>query len=214
MGAGETLESLYGSRWLDVARFNRMDRRHAWPGALIRAPLRLESVAGFSPLPSFYAPAESCAKFILVDLGEQFLGAYERGSLVFAAPIASGRRGHETPTGEFRVDAADPRHLSSLYVIEGTRRPYPMNWALRFHTTRRGVAMWMHGRDLPGVPASHGCIGLTDEAMQKRVYGAPATPEVADARRLYEWVAGRDDGGRMRAIEDGPRVRIVGRAPP
>jgi hypothetical protein len=210
---GESLEGLFGERWRDVARFNRMDRRHAWPGARVRVPRDLASVAGFDPMPPRYAPAESAAKFVLIDLGEQFLAAYEHGRLVLSFPVASGRPGHETPAGDFRIDAADPRHASSRYPIEGTNVPYPMPWALRFHRTSGGVSYWIHGRDLPGTPASHGCVGLVDEAMQRRAYGRPAKPEVEDARVLFAWVVGSDTAPRgTRAIPAVP-LRIVGAAP-
>lgn len=210
---GESLESLFGTGWMDVARFNRMDRRHAWPGARIRVPLELSDVANFTPLPTRYAAAESSAKYVLIDLSEQFLGAYEYGRLVLAFPIASGRPGHGTPVGDFRIDAADARHASSKYTMEGTNIPYPMNWALRFHRSRSGVAFWIHGRDLPGVPASHGCVGLVDEPMQRRYYGLPAVPQVEDARKLFEWAAGLGEGQKIRSIPGGVPLRIVGTAP-
>lgn len=213
IATGESLEGLFGERWRDVARFNRMDRRHAWPGARVRVPRDLAAVAGFNPMPHRYAPAESAAKFVLIDLGEQFLGAYEHGRLVLSLPVASGRPGHQTPAGDFRIDAADPRHASSRYPIEGTNVPYPMPWALRFHLTSRGVSYWIHGRDLPGTPASHGCVGLVDEAMQRRAYGRPERPEVEDARTLFAWVVGSATAsGGTRAIPAVP-LRIVGAAP-
>ena len=212
IAAGETLEGLFGARWRDVARFNRMDRRHAWPGALIRVPADLTAIENFSPMPGHYADAESSARFILIDLREQFLGAYEHGRLVLSFPIASGRAGHDTPAGDFRVDAADARHSSSKYPMEGTSIPYPMHWALRFHVSRSGVAFWIHGRDLPGVPASHGCVGLTDESMQHRYYGRPTTPEIEDARTLFAWAVGTTEIPQFRAIAPLP-VRIVGVAP-
>lgn len=212
--AGETLEGLFGDRWRDVARFNRIDRRHAFPGVSLKVPKHLEAVKDFTPMPPVYAPAATEAKFLLVDLSEQFLGAYEYGRLVFSAPIATGEKGDETPTGGFRITAIHRRHQSSLYVVEKTDIPYPMNYALRFHIDKRGVAFWIHGRDLPGYPASHGCIGLYDEPMQKTYYGYPRDPVLDDARTLYEWViAPHPDDGRFHALKEGPRVLIVGQAP-
>jgi hypothetical protein len=211
---GETPEGLFGVRWKDVARFNRIDRRHLWPGRPLKVPRRIEEIADFSPLPAVYPPAENEAKFILVDLSEQFLGAYEFGRLVFTAPATTGEEGNETPTGEFRITARDSRHRSTLYPIEGTEIPYPMTYALRFHTNRAGTSFWIHGRDLPGYPDSHGCIGLYDEGMQKRYYGTPRDPVLEDAKTLFEWViAPRQDDGRFRVLTDGPRVRILGRQP-
>lgn len=183
--SGESLEQLFGERWSDVARFNRIDRRHIHAGVAVKVPKRIEDLEAFVPLPRSYSPAEQDERFILIDLSEQFLGAYEYGALRFAAPIVSGNGHNETPVGEFRLTAAHPGHHSCLYAIEGTDRPYPMNYALRFHINREGVSYWIHGRDLPGYPASHGCIGLYDEPMQKKEYGIPKDPELNDAQRLF-----------------------------
>jgi hypothetical protein len=212
----ESLETLFGEYWIDVARFNRIDRRHARAGVSIKVPRRIENLREFQPMPLFYPPAEQDEQFILIDLSEQFLGAYEYGALRFSLPIASGN-GHETtqtPIGEFHLAAAHRRHQSSLFTVEGTDRPYPMNYALRFHIDREGVSYWIHGRDLPGYPASHGCIGLYDEPMQKEQYGLPKDPELTDAKRLFEWVLGGEvEDDRLIPISHGLRVHITGQAP-
>ncbi len=210
----ESLEILFGDHWINVARFNRIDRRHIRAGVSIKVPRRIEDLAMWQPMPRFYAPAELDEQFILIDLSEQFLGAYEYGALRFALPIASGNGQGPTPTGKFRLSAAHRLHQSSLFTVEGTDRPYPMNYALRFHINREGVSYWMHGRDLPGYPASHGCIGLYDEPMQKEEYGIPKDPELNDAKRLFEWVLGggvEDD--RLIPLPHGPRLHIIGQAP-
>jgi hypothetical protein len=210
---GESLERLFGARWVDVARFNRLDRRHAVPGVDVKVPAALDELANFTPMPSVYADAVAEPMFLLIDLAEQFLGAYELGQLVLSSPVTVGEEGHETPTGDFRISAADRWHTSSLYAIEHTSIPYPMTWALRFHTSPTGVTYWLHGRDMPGYPASHGCIGLSDERMQARYYGVPRDPVLDDARRLYEWALGPRAGEERVAVLAGPRVRIIGRAP-
>jgi hypothetical protein len=211
---GKSLEAIFGEYWADVARFNRIDRRHARPRLSIKVPRQIEDLAQFTPLPLFYPPGELDEKFILIDLTEQFLGAYEFGALRFSTPIASGNGLNETPTGEFRLTAARRVHQSSLYTIEGTDRPYPMNHALRFHVNREGVSYWIHGRDMPGYPVSHGCIGLYDEPMQKEQYDMPKDPELNDARKLFVWVLGGEpDDDRVIPLPRGPRVRIIGQAP-
>ena len=211
---GESLETIFGEYWVDVARFNRIDRRHAHPGLSIKVPRRLEELATFAPLPLLYPPAERDEQFVLIDLTEQFLGAYEYGALRFALPMASGNGHDQTPTGEFRLSAARRVHQSSLYTIEGTDRPYPMNYALRFYVNREGVSYWIHGRDMPGYPASHGCIGLYDESMQQEQYGVPKDPELFDAQKLFVWVLGGEpDDDRVIPLSRGPRVHIIGQAP-
>jgi hypothetical protein len=209
----ESLEKLFGERWSDVARFNRIDRRHARPGVSIKAPRRIKDLESFTPLPLFYQAAEMDEQFVLIDLSEQFLGAYEYGALRFALPLASGNGGDHTPIGKFRLTAAHRRRGSSLFTLEGTDRPYPMNFALRFHINREGVSYWIHGRDLPGYPASHGCIGLYDEPMQKEQYGFPKDPELNDAKRLFEWVLGGEVEDDKLIPLQSPRVHIIGQAP-
>ena len=211
---GESLEKLFGERWADIARFNRIDRRHARAGISIKVPKRIEDLESFAPLPLLYPPAEQDEQFVLIDLSEQFLGAYEYGALRFAMPIASGDGENETPLGEFRITAAHRAHQSCLYTIEKNDRPYPMNYALRFYINRAGVSYWIHGRDLPGYPASHGCIGLYDEPMQKEQYGIPKDPELDDAKRLFEWVLGGEtDEEKVIQLSNGPRLQIMGEAP-
>lgn len=211
---GETLERLFGDRWVDVARFNRVDRRHAAPGVDLKVPVRLDDIRDFTPMPREYGEGVAWPRLIVVDLAEQFVGAYEHGQLVFSAPVTTGEEGQETPAGDFRITATDRSRRSSLYVIEGTTIPYPMESALRFHVSARGVAFWIHGRDVPGYPASHGCIGLYDERMQRQYYGQPGDPVLDDARILYDWVAGPAGvAAGLQVLKDGPRVRITGRAP-
>ena len=211
---GESLEKLFGERWVDVARFNRIDRRHTRAGVSIKVPKRLDDLESFVPFPLWYPLAELDEQFALIDLSEQFLGAYEYGALRFAMPIASGDGGNETPAGNFRIRAAHRVHQSCLYTIEGTNRPYPMNHALRFHVNREGVSYWIHGRDMPGYPATHGCVGLNDESMQKEQYGIPKDPEVNDAKKLFEWVlGGAPEDGRVIPLPNGPRLQIIGEAP-
>ena len=208
---GESPEKRFGDRWKDVLRFNRIDRRHAYPGVSLKVPRRLEEIAYFTPMPSRYPARDNEAKWILIDLDEQFLGAYEHGMLIHSAPITSGERGSETPRGDFRVGAYHSAHRSTEYFIEDTDIPYPMTWGLRFHVDPGGVSYWIHGRDLPGHRASHGCVGLYDESMQKKHYGIPRFPEMEDARRLFEWaIAPIPDDGKFHLLEDGPGVTIVG----
>jgi hypothetical protein len=211
---GETIEAVFGDQWKDVLRFNRIDRRHVRPGTALKVPAQLVDIRDFTPMPLLYRPAEPEAKLILVDLSEQFLGAYENGRLAFSMPITTGSGNDATPNGEFRITAYARQHRSSLYQIQNSTEFYPITYGLRFFIDRDGVSYWIHGRDMPGYPASHGCIGLYDEDMQKEIYNYPETSELADAKKLYEWVVSPlADDGRRHELENGPRVLIIGKAP-
>ena len=211
------VKQLFGTHWRGVLRFNRIDRRHIYPGVRLKVPKELAEVADFTPLPRTYAPAAGIPKFILVDLTEQFLGAYDNGKLAMSFPITSGDNAvaeRRTPVGTFHITAYDRLHVSSLYDLADTNKPYPMHYALRFLITLSGVAVWIHGRDVPGYAASHGCVGLYDEQMQKTYYGTPRDPILEDARTLYEWaIAPHPDDGRFHTLSDGPTVEIIGQAP-
>ncbi len=213
----ETLESLYGKDWVLVARFNRLDRRHAYPGMTIKEPLRMDDIRTYTPLPPEHPTARPHRKYILLDVTEQWIGAYERGRLKFSMPAATGKAGTETPLGTFRIDARHRTHTSSLYKTAGDEEQYPMDNALRFHIDKQNVGYWIHARDLPGRPASHGCIGLFDEKMQLRTFDTPRDPVLLDAQKLYAWAAPDDehgeDDGSFQELEYGPVLEVRGTLP-
>ncbi len=211
----DRLEKLFGKDWPYIARFNRVDRHHAYPGVTIKVPENIEDIKNYNPIPVFYEHARGHAKYILLDITEQWLGAYEFGKLKLSVPAATGIPDHPTPTGVFRINAFDRHHASSLYKIKDREEQYPMDYALRFHI-EDGISFWIHARDLPGKPASHGCVGLFCEPMQKRTYGAPDNPILDDAAALYNWVlSGRDENEPTDTgqIENGPILEIRGDSP-
>ena len=109
---------------------------------------------------SCFAPLQA-GKRIVVDLSKQEAYAYEDGELQFSGWISTGKPGHRTPTGRFRVLEKDIDHVSSKY-------PEPnggaeMHYMLRL--TDYGVAM--HLGYVPNYPASHGCIRMENGFAQK-----------------------------------------------
>lgn len=215
MNPEDRLEAMFGNDWVHVARFNRIDRHHAYPGVTIKLPERLSEIRNYNPMPPFYEPARSHAKYILISVTEQWLAGYEYGKLKISFPAATGTEKNPTPMGIFRIDAHDRWHSSSLYKVKDYDVQYPMDYALRFHI-EDGVSYWIHARDLPGRPASHGCVGLLCEPMQKRTYGAPERPVMDDAAVLYRWIVKFDEDEQQAAsgiIENGPLVEVTGSFP-
>lgn len=92
-----------------------------------------------------------------------------------------------------------------------------MDYAIRFHVGADNVAYWIHARDLPGRPASHGCVGVYDEVMQNRIFRFPDKPVLMDSKRLYDWAVGESvvgpDSGNLELIENGPLVEVKGKNP-
>lgn len=87
---------------------------------------------------------------MVVSLSQQLVYVYRYGTLVALSTISSGRKGYETPAGTFSILERKRIHHSNLYDNA------PMPFMLRL--TWDGVAL--HGGELPGRRASHGCIRL------------------------------------------------------
>jgi hypothetical protein len=94
---------------------------------------------------------------IVVSLPDQRLYAYRQGVRIAVSTCSTGKPGHKTPSGVFAILQKDKRHRSSTY----NNAPMPnMN-----RLTWSGVAL--HAGELPGYPASHGCVRLPLEFSEK-----------------------------------------------
>jgi lipoprotein-anchoring transpeptidase ErfK/SrfK len=94
---------------------------------------------------------------VYVDLGRQLATVYRNGVRIAVSTISSGKEGYSTPTGVFTILEKDKDHFSRTY----DNAPMPYQQRL----TWKGVAM--HAGNLPGFPASHGCIRLPMEFAKK-----------------------------------------------
>jgi lipoprotein-anchoring transpeptidase ErfK/SrfK len=115
---------------------------------------------------------------VVVDLSDQEAHLFRGGKRVASSRISSGREGHRTPTGRFRVIRKHEDHRSSLYgdyVDRESGRVVRANVDVRKHRRPRGTryvgspmpfyvefkpSYGLHAGYLPGVPASHGCIRM------------------------------------------------------
>jgi hypothetical protein len=93
---------------------------------------------------------QSGAVEMVVSLPLQVAYVYRGGSLIGVSTVSSGRPGHETPTGTFSILQKRRDHRSNLY----NNAPMPFMQRL----TWDGIAL--HAGEIPGHPASHGCVRL------------------------------------------------------
>ena len=98
---------------------------------------------------------------MIVNLTAQRGVLFRNGVPIGATTVSSGSEGRETPTGVFTILQKDVDHHSSKY------NNAPMPYMQRL--TWSGVAM--HAGNLPGYPASHGCVRLPS-GFAKLLYGA------------------------------------------
>ena len=121
----------------------------------------------------------------VISLATQRAVFYRNGVPIGITTVSTGRPGHRTPTGIFTVLERDAVHYSSLYNSAPMPHMQRLTWG--------GVAL--HGGDLPGYPASHGCIrlprdfarllfGVTRLGMTVVITREAAVPRIAPAAFL------------------------------
>jgi hypothetical protein len=120
-----------------------------------------------------------------IDLSEQRGILLVRTAIAMDFPVATGRKSHPTPAGDFAIRAKEKNYASNLYGkiydaqnvlvvgdadvrsdlvpeggrFEGATMPYWMR------LTDSGVGM--HVGYVPGRPASHGCIRLKSDSASE-----------------------------------------------
>ncbi|PYL59683.1 MAG: L,D-transpeptidase [Verrucomicrobia bacterium] len=93
---------------------------------------------------------------VLVSLPLQTMHVYRNGILIGRSSVSTGANGRSTPPGVFTILEKKQQHYSKKY----NNAPMPNMQRL----TWTGIAM--HSGQLPGYPASHGCIRLPFDFSQ------------------------------------------------
>ena len=119
-------------------------------------------VARLKPGEFVWAPeiAPAGPTLVIVNLKTQRLTLFRNGVPIAASTVSTGRKGYSTPTGVFTILQKKVEHYSSTY--DNAPMPYMQR------LTWGGVAL--HAGQLPGYPASHGCIRLPLD-FAKLLYG-------------------------------------------
>src|SRR5438132_6498442 len=127
---------------------------------------------------SLFGQSENPSR-VEIDLSQQTAYLIQVRRVVMQSPISSGRYGHLTETGSFKVVEKELNHHSSIYgkIVDAYGRtvvadadadmrvsrggkfiPAPMHYFMRFHG-----ADGMHAGYLPGYPSSHGCVRMPEQ---------------------------------------------------
>ena len=161
---------------------------------------------------------------IIISLATQRAYAYRNGVPIGVSTVSSGAPGHETPTGVFVILQKAVKHRSNKY----SNAPMPFMQRL----TWDGIAM--HAGNLPGYPASHGCIRLpagfakllfgitklgltvviTDNPLAPEIVGAPGLLDDTPAgpkskRQAFVWQPQKAPKGPVTIVVSGRDRRIV-----
>ena len=155
-------------------------------------------------------PKPSGPLVIVVSIGKQTVTVYDDNKVIAKSPISSGTSSNPTPTGIFSILEKNRYHYSNLYG--GAPMPFMQR------VTNSGVAM--HAGDLPGYPASHGCIrlpysfarslfGITDVGARVIISNDDLTPAEFNSPRLIAPLAPDNTA----ASPSGPVPNIVAASP-
>lgn len=134
------------------------------------------------------------ARWIDVSLSTQSLVAYEGDRPVFATLVSTGKQGHETPTGIFRIHS---KHVSTTMDGEAdTDEAYSIEdvpWTMYFSGNFALHAAFWHTQF--GHVRSHGCVNLAPH----------------DARWLFSWAGPELPSGfhGAMATRDNPGTFVV-----
>ena len=93
---------------------------------------------------------------VLVSVPEQTMHVYRNGILIGRSTVSTGSKGHSTPGGVFSILGKSKEYYSKKY----DNAPMPNMQRL----TDTGICM--HSGNLPGYPASHGCIRMPYDFSQ------------------------------------------------
>ena len=132
-----------------------LPRPVAAPAPPASIPARQPAALAQAPRPLPASPVR-----VVVSLPQQKAYVFRKGRLVATAPVSTGKRGHPTPVGTFRILQKKVHHRSNRYANA------PMPYMQRL--TNYGIAL--HAGALPGYPASHGCIRLP-WSFARKLYG-------------------------------------------
>lgn len=159
-----------------LLKLNRLDAQHLRTGVTLLIPEQVDELTNFSPFPDRVETVREIPKLLLVSRRVQAFGAYEFGRLVRWGPTSTGKKATPTPAGLYHTN----------WKSKATRSSVNKDWLLPWYfnlDNRRGISF--HQYDLPGYPASHGCIRLlADDAAW--IYGWADQWTLSTDRRRVE----------------------------
>ena len=89
----------------------------------------------------------------VVSLGDQHVTIYGPNGPIMQGPVSSGATPNDTPVGIYSVLQKNREHYSNRYDDAAMPFMQRITWT--------GIAL--HAGQLPGYPASHGCVRLRED---------------------------------------------------
>ena len=93
----------------------------------------------------------------IVSIKDQRISLYDANGAAMRAPVSSGAATYETPIGIYSILQKNKEHYSNVYDDAAMPFMQRITWS--------GVAL--HEGQLPGYPASHGCVRLPNSLAEQ-----------------------------------------------
>lgn len=93
----------------------------------------------------------------VVSIRDQRVTVYDAAGGTMSSRVSSGRTDYETPVGVYSVLQKEEEHFSNIYDDASMPFMQRITWS--------GIAL--HSGQLPGYPASHGCVRMPDGFAQR-----------------------------------------------
>ena len=172
-----------------VASINRADKNLLISFDSIVVPLDIkQKLQQYFPFPFYADFLKDVKKIIFFSYPTQAFAAYENGLLVYTGPTSMGRKADMTPTGLFYTN----------WKAEETTSTFNDEWNLKWNfNIENKLGVGFHQYAMPGYPASHSCLRLTEK----------------DAMYLYEWADQWKIEGTDNILAHGTPVIVFGSYP-
>ena len=127
------------------------------------------------PFPVSCVEITTATRYFAVDIKTQHMGCYENGKLIRVMEVCTGAKEFGDLYGDWTVEKKKLEATSwwPANAADPDGPPYIMRWAVSI-----GRHNWIHKGALPGYPASHGCIRLSEK----------------NAKWFYNWIQKGDPG--------------------
>lgn len=146
----------------DVLALNRLDIKHLQKNQLIVIPDSYDDSFALSSFPRVVPDLANVPKIVLVSQKIQEFAVYENGNLVRFGAVSTGKKSTPSPSKLYHTN------WKGKLVTSTVDDEWIMPWYFNLDNFD-GVSM--HQYDLPGYPASHSCVRLSEE----------------DAKWFYDW---------------------------
>jgi hypothetical protein len=169
-----------------VLSLNRLDDKHLKKGQEIIVPDSFDDLLDLSSFPKAIPELYTVPKMIFISQEKQEFGAYENGILVRFGGVSTGKESTQTSSKLFFTNWKGKLVVSS--IDDGWLLP----WAFNLDNFA-GVSM--HQYELPGYPASHSCVRMSEE----------------DAKWVYEWADQWILSPKEKLLASGTPVLVFGK---